>query len=274
MGRRRIKLFAALAVLTHGPVLAGASPAPMVFDHLTLEDGLSQATVTDVLQDSQGFLWIGTESGLNRYDGYRIETYSRERGNPDALANDFIWEITEDAGGDIWVTTNGGGVARWHRDRDAFSTFTHVPTDAATLSSDTTRTIMIDDDGRVWIGTRGNGVNVLDPATGNIERLQHDPAQPDSLSSDDVRDILKDQNGVVWIGTDAGLDRFEPGTGSFVHYRHDPAVPDSLSDDTVMTLCPGPLDRNRRRRSEPLRPWIRPLPPVPPQPRRLIEPRS
>ncbi len=110
MGRARVSLFLALAALL--PALVGANPAPMVFDHITLEDGLSQATVTDVLQDSQGFLWIGTESGLNRYDGYRIETYSRERGNPDALASDFIWEIAEDADGDVWITTDGGGVAR------------------------------------------------------------------------------------------------------------------------------------------------------------------
>ncbi len=236
MGRTRITALATLAVLLHAPAFVGANPAPMVFDHITLEDGLSQATVTDVLQDSQGFLWIGTESGLNRYDGYRIETYSRERGNPNALANDFIWEIAEDANGDIWVTTNGGGVSRWHRNRDEFSTVTHDPDNPSTLSSDTTRAIMIDDAGRVWIGTRGSGVNVLDPTTGQFDRLRHEPARPGSLSSDDVMEIIQDRSGSVWIGTDAGLDRYQPDTGTFVHYGHDAANPDSLSDDMVVSL--------------------------------------
>ncbi len=236
MGRARIALCAALAVLAYAPAPVGANPAPMVFDHLTLEDGLSQATVTDVLQDSQGFLWIGTESGLNRYDGYRIETFGRERGNPDALANDFIWEIAEDAAGDVWIATDGGGVSRWHRDRGAFTTFNHDPDDPSTLSSDTTRALMIDADGRVWIGTRGGGVNVLDPATGKVDRFRHDPKNPETLASDDVRDIVQDRNGAVWIGTASGLDRFEPETGAFVHYRRDPSVPESLSDDSVMTL--------------------------------------
>ena len=236
MGRTGISLLLALAVLAHAPVPVGASPAPMVFDHVTLEDGLSQATVNDVLQDSQGFLWIATESGLDRYDGYGIQTYSRERGNPNALSNDFIWEIAEDANGDLWVTTNGGGVARWHRDRDAFSTYNHDPDDPSTLSSDATRALLIDADGRVWIGTRGAGINVLDPKTGSVNRLQHEPARPGSLSSNDVRDILQDESGTIWVGTAAGLDRFEADTRTFVHYNHDPANPASLSDDMVISL--------------------------------------
>ena len=237
MGRGRVKLLATLAALLCAPVYVGAhSAAPMVFDHVTLQDGLSQATVTDVLQDSQGFLWIGTESGLNRYDGYRIETYSRERGNPQSLANDFIWEIAEDAAGDIWVTTDGGGVARWHRNSDTFSNYHHDDDDPAKLSSDKTRAIMIDTNGRVWIGTRDAGISVLDPEAGTVERLQHDPARPDSLASNNVMEIIEDRAGAVWIGTDAGLDRYEPDTGTFVHYRHDALDPDSLSDDTVISI--------------------------------------
>ena len=69
-----------------------ATPAmPMQFSHVSLEDGLSQNNVQSILQDSMGYMWFATESGLNRYDGYDIHQYSRERGNPNGFANDFVW---------------------------------------------------------------------------------------------------------------------------------------------------------------------------------------
>src|SRR3954466_1687974 len=93
---------------------------PMYFEHLTMQDGLSQSTVMSILQDSQGYLWLATESGLNRYDGYSIKEYRRERGSGHGLASDYIWSIAEDARGDIWLATMGGGVARWDRGTERF----------------------------------------------------------------------------------------------------------------------------------------------------------
>ena len=87
----------------------------MYFEHLTMRDGLSQSTVNDIFQDSKGYLWLATESGLDRYDGYSMREYRRERGNEHALASDYIWSIAEDARGDLWLATDGGGVARWER---------------------------------------------------------------------------------------------------------------------------------------------------------------
>src|ERR1700738_817150 len=91
-----------------------AAPAPamrrMYFEHLTMHDGLSQSTVNNLLQDSRGYLWLGTESGLDRYDGDSIREYRRERGNEHALDSDYVWSIAEDAAGDLWVGPAGGGV--------------------------------------------------------------------------------------------------------------------------------------------------------------------
>src|SRR6185436_9465972 len=99
--RRTLRAFALCAVL--GALEAGAAvpdagpeARPMYFEHLTMRDGLSQSTVMSILQDSQGYLWLGTESGLNRYDGYSIREYRRERGNDHALANDYVWSLAED----------------------------------------------------------------------------------------------------------------------------------------------------------------------------------
>src|SRR5271163_545689 len=129
-GRRYIlvALMACMAWAT-STIAHAAAPVPavrpMYFEHLTTRDGLSQSTVNGILQDSQGYLWLATESGLDRYDGSAIREFRRERGNANGLASDYIWSIVEDARGDLWVATNGGGVAHWERQTEQFKQFRH-----------------------------------------------------------------------------------------------------------------------------------------------------
>ena len=118
MSARKLIVLAVLC-LANSTVQA-ASAMPMHFNHVALQDGLSQNNVQSILQDSQGYLWFATESGLNRYDGYDIAVYSRERGNPGGFANDFVWVIAEDGSHDLWLATQGGGVVRWNRSNDSF----------------------------------------------------------------------------------------------------------------------------------------------------------
>ncbi len=107
----------------------------MYFEHLTMRDGLSQSTVMSILQDSQGYLWLATESGLDRYDGYSIHEYRRKRGDEHALASDYIWSIAEDANSDLWLATVGGGLARWDRGTDRFQHYRHNARDPRSLAS-------------------------------------------------------------------------------------------------------------------------------------------
>ena len=107
-------------------------------------------------------LWLATESGLDRYDGYSIRAYRRERGNERGLASDFIWTIAEDAHGDLWLATVGGGVARWDRRTDTFQQFRHDPAKPDSLSSDAVRTLLIDAR-RPHLGRHGAGARLARP---------------------------------------------------------------------------------------------------------------
>ena len=146
--RSLLCVFAACTALAApaGALLAVAPvPAvrPLYFEHLTVRDGLSQSTVMSILQDSQGYLWLATESGLDRYDGYSIREYRRERGSAGGLANDYIWAIAEDAHGDLWLATDGGGVERWDRRTDRFQQFRHDPLNPQTLATDKEKGIRV-----------------------------------------------------------------------------------------------------------------------------------
>lgn len=211
----------ASTALTNATVSATApvpSVRPLYFEHLTARDGLSQGTVMSLLQDSQGYLWIGTESGLDRYDGYAIKAYRRQRGDSHSLASDYIWAIAEDGRHDLWLATDGGGVERWDRHTDQFVRYKHDSENPESISSDSVRSLLIDAQGRVWAGTQGQGLDLLDPLTGRVRHFRHRDGDPRSVSADMVGVLYADHAGRVWVGTDAGLSEYQPASDDFINY--------------------------------------------------------
>ncbi|HTY51383.1 MAG TPA: two-component regulator propeller domain-containing protein, partial [Steroidobacteraceae bacterium] len=191
----------ALAARAAAPVPA---VRPMYFQHLTMRDGLSDGTVNAILQDSQGYLWLGTESGLDRYDGYGMRVYRRDGADAHSLPSDYVWTVAEDAHHDLWLATIGGGVVRWQRSTDSFQRFAHDAVRADSLAGDEVRTLVVDGE-RIWAGTLGHGLDLLDPASGSARHFRHLGGDPHSLASDDVYALYKDRAGRLWVGTDAGL---------------------------------------------------------------------
>jgi diguanylate cyclase (GGDEF)-like protein len=200
------------------PVAASvAEQSPVIFEHLTTADGLPQGTVLATLEDSQGFVWLGTEDGLVRYDGHRLVRYGYRRGAADGLPGNFIQAIAEDAHHDLWIAVADGGLARWNRNTDRFTVFRRGAGGSGSLASDVVVALLIDDAGRVWVGTRDSGLDILDPGTGHIEHLRHDPMRADSLIDDRIKSLTRAPAGVIWVGTDGGVDRLSPGSRSFLH---------------------------------------------------------
>ena len=169
----------------------------MRFEHLTLDDGLSQSNVLTVLQDSQGLMWFGTENGLNRYDGYEFQYFTRERGNPDALGSDFIFDIEEDSAGTLWIGTNGGGLASYDRETDRFTNYRHDPENADSIAGNVVRSVLIDADGTVLVGMRDGGVDRFDPARGVFEHVDLGMETTPSVYT-----VYRDAEGTIWVGGD------------------------------------------------------------------------
>ncbi|MBT8080681.1 MAG: diguanylate cyclase [Gammaproteobacteria bacterium] len=209
---------------------------PMYFNRISLDQGLSQTNVMTVLQDSRGLMWIGTENGLNSYNGYEFQHYKRERGNPAALGSDFIYDLAEDADGNLWVATNGGGLARFDRDSRGFASFRHDAEDSNSIASNVVRALLIDADGSIWIGTRDSGLDRFDPATGDFTHYRFSDSPDATRDANEIHAIYKDSAGSLWVGGNGGLVRLDPETGEFVSFTPEAGNDAALSDHRVRAM--------------------------------------
>jgi ligand-binding sensor domain-containing protein/signal transduction histidine kinase len=170
-----------------------------VHDVWDIDRGLPQNSVTTILQTRAGYLWIGTQQGLVRYDGARFVTF--DEANTPLLRNSFITDLAEAPDGTLWIATRGGVVVF----RDGALAAAPI---AARPALEFVRAVEIDRRGAVWIGARDG---LYRSERGAMQRV----TTAAGLNSDRIRSILADRQGRVWIGTDAGLNQF--AGGSFVH---------------------------------------------------------
>lgn len=206
------------------------------FDHLSVEDGLSQSAVNGILQDSKGFMWFATEDGLNKYNGYTFTIFRHDPQDPTSISDSFVRCIHEDSSGMIWVGTWNGGLDRLDPGTGEFTHYRHNPADTSSLSHDNVLCLYTDRAGTLWVGTAA-GLDRFDPESGQFAHYQHDPADSSSLSDYSVVAILEDSSNELWIGTwSGGLNRLDRDTGQFTHYQNEPANPQSLSDSSISVI--------------------------------------
>lgn len=241
--RRPLRYCALLYLVLSAPAASPGGTGTIKFDHFSLEQGLSQSTVNAIAQDGLGFLWFGTQDGLNRFDGYGVTVFKHNGRDSLSLADNGIWSLCRDATGDIWIGTMRGGLNRYHIRTGTFSSFRHDPADPASISDDNVTCVYQDPRGIVWAGTLTGGLNRFDPATGAFIHYQNIPGDSTSLADNTVWTMAADAEGTLWIATWGGLCRFVPpaagpdgGSGSFKRYRHDPSSPATPAGNNVRTL--------------------------------------
>lgn len=221
-----------------------APPTPLRFETLGLEDGLSQSAALAIMQDRQGFLWVGTQDGLNRYDGYGFTVFKNDPDDPNTLSANSILRVLEDRNGILWIGAWGGGLNRLDPRTGKITRFRHNPANPNSLSHDLVAALLEDERGILWVGTMGGGLERFDPMSGHFMHYAHDANDPGSIASDYVSTIYADDDGSLWLGTGgfstpgAGLEHFNPATGEFTHYRHVAGDPHSLSGDTIAAIYP------------------------------------
>ncbi|MBE0642541.1 MAG: PAS domain S-box protein [Bacteroidetes bacterium] len=189
----------------------------VVFERLSVEEGLSQGTVRCMLQDNDGFLWVGTEDGLNKYDGYTFSHYHHHLNDPRSISDNTINALLLTADGALWIGTNDG-LNRFDPVTEHFGHFRHDPANDGSLSDNRVYSLLEGVDGALWVGTF-NGLNRLDRATGRFRRYQHGLGERGMPEYESVTalGLEPSQHGnTLLVGTwGSGLLRFDPRGGRF-----------------------------------------------------------
>jgi len=207
------------------------------FSHFTTKDGLSSNNVNAVIQDQKGFLWIGTEDGLNRFDGYSFKVYRNKRGDNSSLSNNFIWSLCEDKDGKIWIGTDGGGLNKFDPVTEKFERFVNDENDPNSVSSNVIQSVFIDSKNNLWISTWGGGLNLFNEAEKTFKRFRHNSDDEKSIGSNKIFFVFEDSKSRIWVGTEeGGLYLYNESSRSFKSFKHNPADKYSISFNNVTSM--------------------------------------
>jgi len=203
------------------------------FKQLSVQQGLSYANILDVHEDKFGFVWVGTEDGLNRYDGYNFQVFkkSKER-NSNHISNNYVTQITEDDDGNLYISTRGG-LDFYNRKLNRFEILTD--TLGKTLGNAGVWITYLDSQHRLWVGT-DEGLYCYDKKNNHLKLYNHEENNSASLVNNSVTEILEDSQHRLWVGTKVGLSMLDSNGKSIINFVHTDADPSSISSNTIEDL--------------------------------------
>jgi ligand-binding sensor domain-containing protein/signal transduction histidine kinase/DNA-binding response OmpR family regulator len=248
----------------------GQESQPVLFSHLSSDNGLSGNSINCVLKDKYGFLWVGTEDGLNKYDGYKFKVFRNKSEDGKTIPDNYINCLFEDKAGELWIGTSTG-VTKYNRNNDSFASYGGGSINSIFESSDGTfwlgtfhglrildrnaqkiipagfknpqfsgsenfNTFCVYEDSHknLWIGT-AKGLFLLDKETGKIRNIQYSPKPYDSNLW--VNTILEDRNGFFWLGSSGGLYVLSYLNDTLVEKVSAIKIPDQLNKGFITSIC-------------------------------------
>ena len=226
-------LFAFLIIISNNLI----SQSSIKFESFPKKQGISQGSILAIIQDKKGFMWFGTQDGLNKYDGYVFSVYRHNPYDINSISDNFIWSIYEDSNGMLWIGTSSG-LDKFDPVYEKWSHFHNVPNKQVSLGDRIAVSFCEDKTGGFWIGTWEGGISRFDREKGNwIHYNKNDPDYPKGSSTGFIRSILEDSSSVLWIGTDDGLIKLDKEKENWTYYKKERGNPNSLSNNSIMSIC-------------------------------------
>ena len=227
-----------ILILTFGfSTISKAQNHDLVFHRLTVNDGLSSGTVSQIFQDSQGFIWLCTEDGLNLFDGYSFKTYKHNAADSTSISNNNVTSIIEDKNGKIWIGTNSG-LNVFDRSSQKFKKFFFKHNLSNSISNDRINKFCFDQEGHLWIGT-DNGLNRYNPQTNDFTRYNVVEDFSHNVKGNSISDLACDKNGFIWTSEYfRGMFRIDPKTGLVKNFPI--SQTGGILNEIVISICPNP----------------------------------
>ncbi len=234
MSARAVRLAALAFALLSALLGASAEERAVRFINLGVREGLANASVSSLVQDAAGFIWIGTQGGLHRWDGNSFAIYENEPFDEQSLPHNLIQTMyMDDDGYTIWLGTYGG-LTRFDTRSGRFETWAHDPDDPRSLVNDVVVAIARDANGALWVGTL-EGLERMEE--GGFVHYKAEPDKPGGLGAPVIRSIFKDSKGRLWIGSSGGgLHRYLPESDSFLRYGTKGGPQPRLPSDYVFDI--------------------------------------
>jgi signal transduction histidine kinase/CheY-like chemotaxis protein/ligand-binding sensor domain-containing protein len=217
------------AVMFGSPAFASVdfSFAQPQFEAIGDEESIPEGFITAITQDARGIIWIGTQKGLIRYDGYHFHRFIHAATDPNSLASDSISVLWAAPDGRIWIGKHTDGLSVFNPMNERFENFQHDPKEANSISQGKISAILGDNAKGIWIATE-DGLNYLAQGSKTFIHFRHDPNNPRSLADNQVTSLFKDKQGRLWIGTNTMLQKLAPDGKQF-----EAAMPDSPNPNAL-----------------------------------------
>ena len=225
------------ALLVAVPAMAQSRPGLVSFQRLAMPDDVPAHLSTAMVQDARGMLWIGTQDGLVRYDGYHYKVYHPHPGDPHTLGGSYVRSLLAARDGRLWVGTISGGVSVFDPRTEQFVQYRHDAARPDSLANDRVESLAEDTGGKVWLAT-DEGLDRFDPASGRFQHWRHADQDAGSLANNQVRALLVDHAGQVWVGTRDGVQRWlgDGGKAAFARAGGAPGTADTLAGEHITRL--------------------------------------
>ncbi len=208
------------------------------FKNISSEKGLSQLTIECMLKDKKGFIWFGTQDGLNRYDGYKCKVYKNDPSKPNSISDNYILSMVMDNSGAIWIATENG-LNKLILEKERFLKYFYQKGSQNCLSNNHVKEVYIapSHPGILWVGTE-SGLDRLNIKTDEFTHYQNGPENTNHLTNNTVKVIYEAPSlpGVLWIGTDKGMNSFDFKKNIFKHFTHDPISSNSICNNDIRVI--------------------------------------
>lgn len=198
------------------------------FINFSSKNGLASNTVNAIIKDKYGFMWFGTEDGLNKFDGHNFTVYRHRENDSTSIGRGAVMAMLEDKEGNLWIGTNIT-LSVYNRSLNNFINYDFTKIGWI-------RSLCADHNGNIWVGTY-SGLFYFNTKTHKINAYKVDPTDDRALNSEMILCVFEDSKSNVWVGTKVGLHLFNPKDGSFKRFLHNKENSYTISDNTVRTIA-------------------------------------